>query len=514
MLKIRLLNITLGWVVGLALLLLLALALKITPVSSQNIQGNERPSTPSLAFTTTVGLNPASCATTDAITVIGPTNIVYCYTVKNTGDISFTRSTLTDSRFGPLLNNIFLVLMPGESLFFTVTIPVNQTTISTATWDAYDIESYTVDDTAPYNFIDISSFGMPILVGPDGAENVQTPNNFNIQLYNRNNHHLRVGMNGIVRQSATSGPIGPVNRSLPTSVIKTALVPFWDDLDKTTSGAIYHAMTGTAPNRSWIVQWDDVHHYTAAGNLTGTVTFQTVMTEGVSSILFQYADVNFGVPAWNGGQSATIGLQKNNSTGVQYSFNTASITNGMAIRFTPTFITATDSHTATVILLEPAIEMTATVGTTPGLCAITSSVVLPVQGGEVYYCYDVKNTGDITLTRHDLDDSELGSIFATLPLTLGPGQRINTVDAGFIITQFVTETAVNTAAWTAYNPGPTNMVSASSSVTLTLDTLYFTYLPAVRKGPTPTANLPFGLTPLFAYGVHPLIWLQSRKDIL
>ncbi len=501
MLRNRLLNLTYGWVGGLLLISVILIALKANPVSSQTVQENERPSAPTIQFTQTVGLDPSTCATTDTINVVGTTNIVYCFAVKNTGDVTFTRNTLTESRFGTLLSNVFLRLEPGEYTFFTATIPVTQTTVSTASWDAYDIENYTIDDTAPYNFIDISSFGETITVGPNGSENVQTPDNFNIQIYDRNNHHLRIATNGVIRQSAFTGTVGPMNVSIPVTVpiLNNSFIPYWDDLD-ITSGAIYHGMTGTAPNRSWIVQYDDVPHYNVSGNLTGTVTFQAVMTEGVAPIKFQYADVDFGVPAWNGGQSATIGLQKNKTTAVEYSYNTASITNGMAILFIPYFITATDTHTATVIVTPPpapSIELTKTVGLNADDCASSSSLFLPAGGDEVFYCYEVTNTGNITLSIHTLNDDVIGNIFDNLPHDLGPGQSLDTVSAGITVSQFITQDTINTGLWLAYNLGPTNTVTATAAATVTVDPTYRLYLPSIQKAPATSAVLPIWLAPMF-----------------
>jgi hypothetical protein len=443
-------------------------------------------SAPGIQFTKTVGLSPAGCAATDKINVVGPTNVIYCYAVKNSGDVTFTRSTLSEAELGPLLNNIYFRLGPGQSTYFTAPVYISQTTLTTATWDASDINDYSIDDTGPYNFIDISSFGTVITVGTNGSQNVTTPFNFDVQIYDLNNHHLRVSMNGVVRQSSYNGTVGPNNFPLPSDRIdRPAMVPFWDDLDNI-SGKIYHAMTGTAPFRQWIVQWDNVPH----NDISGTITFQTIITEGVGPILFQYQDVEFGDIGYDGGASATIGVQKNDTTGVQYSFNTAAITNGMAVRFIPTFITATDSSTTTVIVTPPPapnIELTKTAGLTPGVCAVSSTVQVPFGGGDVYYCYEVKNTGNITLAIHTLNDDQLGSIFQNLPYELGPGESVDTVSSGYTITQHITEDAVSMGLWSAYNAGPTNTVTATATATATVISTIDVYLPASHQADTTSA---------------------------
>lgn len=126
-------------------------------------------------------------------------------------------------------------------------------------------------------------------------------------------------------------------------------------------------------------------------------------------------------------------------------------------------VSATDSATVTVGELPgAAISLTKTMGTDPSLCAETDELTVE-SGTEVTYCYEVINTGDITLTLHDLDDTDLGPIVSSFPHDLEPG-------ANFFITQtlIVTSSVVNTATWTAYNSGPTDVVTATASAAITI----------------------------------------------
>ena len=105
-----------------------------------------------------------------------------------------------------------------------------------------------------------------------------------------------------------------------------------------------------------------------------------------------------------------------------------------------------------------------TVGTDPEVCAVTDAISVG-PGAAVTYCYEVTNTGLTTLTRHDLVDSRLGVILNDFPYTFNPG-------ASVFITQtaVLTESAVSSATWTAYNPGPVDVVSSADSVTVTVRT--------------------------------------------
>jgi hypothetical protein len=111
----------------------------------------------------------------------------------------------------------------------------------------------------------------------------------------------------------------------------------------------------------------------------------------------------------------------------------------------------------------PAITLTKTVGTDSSVCATADSITV-TPGTEVTYCYTVENTGDVTLNLHDLDDSELGSILAGLPYALTPGASVFITQTTTIMT-----TTVNSATWTAYNPGPSDLVQSSDTATVTVE---------------------------------------------
>ena len=103
------------------------------------------------------------------------------------------------------------------------------------------------------------------------------------------------------------------------------IAPWWDTID-TTTGSVTVLAEGQAGARTTTVQWIG----TPAGG-TGTVTFQAVLFEANGAIEFRYLDVDAGGAA-NGGGSATIGLQ-GDGIGTQFSQDTASVADGMFVRF-------------------------------------------------------------------------------------------------------------------------------------------------------------------------------------
>lgn len=134
---------------------------------------------------------------------------------------------------------------------------------------------------------------------------------------------------------------------------------------------------------------------------------------------------------------------------------------------TPTdVVSATDVATVTVAGPPPptsTLALTKTVGTDLSTCADTAEIAVDA-GTEVLYCYEVTNNGTISLTLHDLEDDQLGPILTAFPLDLAPG-------ASTVVTQsaVISETTANTATWTAYNEGPTDMVSATDSANVTVE---------------------------------------------
>ncbi|MBK8988770.1 MAG: proprotein convertase P-domain-containing protein [Chloroflexi bacterium] len=110
----------------------------------------------------------------------------------------------------------------------------------------------------------------------------------------------------------------------------------------------------------------------------------------------------------------------------------------------------------------PIIDLNKTVGTDPSVCASGSAISVG-PGDEVTYCYEVTNTGTLTLTLHDLEDDKLGDLLSAFPYSLVPG-----ASAFITETSVITQTTTNIATWTAYNAGPTGVISDTANATVTV----------------------------------------------
>jgi hypothetical protein len=120
----------------------------------------------------TVGLDSASCAATDSISVpAGGVVVYYCYEVTNNGVFTLSTHSLVDSELGTLFTDVNYDLGPGQSID-TVTMgetfsaTISATTVNTATWTAVEPDGRPTEDTAtatvtiaPPTGVAVSSFG-------------------------------------------------------------------------------------------------------------------------------------------------------------------------------------------------------------------------------------------------------------------------------------------------------------------------------------------------------------------
>ncbi len=107
------------------------------------------------------------------------------------------------------------------------------------------------------------------------------------------------------------------------------IAPYWDDLDLTFSGWLQIEVVGQAPERVFVVEWDDVPRF---GNSEDRVTFEVQLFEGSNDIIFLYEDVmTLQGPL---ASEATIGIQsEEQGYALQVSCNQYAVNDGSVIRF-------------------------------------------------------------------------------------------------------------------------------------------------------------------------------------
>lgn len=210
----------------------------------------------------------------------------------------------------------------------------------------YHLFNDSTDDGGPaYQWIDATG-GDSILSGAeDESQSVSMPFPFNF--YGVNYSSLNVSSNGLLSFGAPNdhydnninSPVGnsPDNHNF--------IAPFWDDLSiyskypngttVTTGHAVYYDTIGSAPNRILVIEWHNVTIYPGLyyGIPIDGITFEVLLFENSSEIVFQYQDAGVFVYDYKNGADATVGIEGPTGNGLQYSYNTESLSNGLAIRY-------------------------------------------------------------------------------------------------------------------------------------------------------------------------------------
>lgn len=251
-------------------------------------------------------------------------------------------------------------------------------TLSTAGGVA--MSTLTYGATVPYTFTASTGASIPAggaLVSGTQLDNttVTTTAPFNFRIYDSQivaGNGIGLSTNGNIQFFAAGANASENNIGLPSPTLAgAALAPYWDDLDLNLGGGgIYTQVTGTAPNRRFIVEWRGrrVGDGSAVVNTVFAVTFFELSDE------FQFDYVQTGVGTFANGSSATVGIQGGNTTtSLQstYSRDQGLITAGLVLRVAPI---KPLTHEVTFGDLPTA----ATVGTTPTSIAVTSSRGQPI----------------------------------------------------------------------------------------------------------------------------------------
>ena len=143
------------------------------------------PLNPSIVMSKTVGLAADTCATTDSLSVVAGTDVYYCYTVTNNGDVALGLHDLVDDELGTLLDDYVFDLAPGATVntvdtggVFSITATASVT--NTAVWTAF------VDSNVAASYVDTASIMvMPMfsvsvaLDGEGGGTVTSTPAGIN-----------------------------------------------------------------------------------------------------------------------------------------------------------------------------------------------------------------------------------------------------------------------------------------------------------------------------------------------
>lgn len=190
-----------------------------------------------------------------------------------------------------------------------------------------DLYGYTCDGGTAFAYIDATTD--TFLYADDGVITLELP--FPFTFYGTTYTELRASSNGNVQFGNGNTFFGNecMNEG-PVVGMGDMIAPFWDDLDLTSYGYLEYDVVGEAPDRIYVLEWDDIPRF---GDSEDRVTFALQLFEGSQDILFLYEDVT--LLEGNNGGSATIGIQSEaQGLALQFGCNQPVVANASRIRFT------------------------------------------------------------------------------------------------------------------------------------------------------------------------------------
>ncbi len=188
--------------------------------------------------------------------------------------------------------------------------------------------TYVMDASAPYSYVSgtnsITGWACDIGNCSDDGYFDLSLGDFIFQFYAVPVSTLRISTNGYMTFGAQGEEY--FNTPIPYFSPPNALIaPFWTDLTLSVSGQVRWGISGTSPSRQLVVEWFEVPSY----SLGWTFSFEAILYESTNEIKFQYSNVASGIPY-------TVGVENFDGTlGSQFSYNTPSVSNGLAIKFIP-----------------------------------------------------------------------------------------------------------------------------------------------------------------------------------
>jgi hypothetical protein len=182
-----------------------------------------------------------------------------------------------------------------------------------------------------FSWIDTSGWYYVIAQGDDQTHSIPLIDSFggfSFRFYDSTYNWMWVSDNGWIQfvHNAVWAPPGyPNNASLPDSLEpNNTLYAFWDDLafgPLYGGGGIYFKKLGEAPNRKFVIIYQDVRRKNAPSS--DPITFEVILHEN-GIITTQYKDVFCSDARYNNGRSASVGTDDSTGTyGLEYLYGEA-----------------------------------------------------------------------------------------------------------------------------------------------------------------------------------------------
>jgi hypothetical protein len=169
---------------------------------------------------------------------------------------------------------------------------------------------------------DIRTTGTLLSLSDDSHQYV--PIGFTFDFYGTAYTNAGVQSNGSM--TFTNAYHGLSNVCAPDTSAVPYVAAYWDDLYPP---SVRYQTVGTAPNRQFVAQWD-IMRYPSTPN---RAVFTVVLEETTNDIQVCYLDAAYGSASYDGGLSATSGIHGSSTNYLQFSCNTASLTDGLLLQY-------------------------------------------------------------------------------------------------------------------------------------------------------------------------------------
>lgn len=178
---------------------------------------------------------------------------------------------------------------------------------------------FTFDNECGPGFMDISGTGTNLNLTDDSEAGITLPWAWSVNGVTVNT--ITVGNNGGVLFNTLTGNVG-------YTALGNGMFPYAQDLNTSFDG-VYWESIGTAPNRQFIIMWNDMPHYSTSDG----ATFEIIVDEATSEVYFIYDDVEMGNVAWDYGADAEIAVNTANGNAVVSTNNAAYLTDNSCAHF-------------------------------------------------------------------------------------------------------------------------------------------------------------------------------------
>lgn len=323
---------------------------------------------------------------------------------------SFQYRATAPVTFVPYATNHLGVTVAGTAVSVAVDVPAPGLVVTASptklvrgassdlTWTATEADSLTVStafgtynssvlvEYKPLGFIDISATGTKVSVTDNDQVNSFTADPTFVFPYfgKKYSGKFWASNEGWIGLADTYSSSAFSNGDFPNTTVKAQIAPFWDDQQPRLADAgLYWQLTGSAPNRKLIVQWNNWGIFDSA-SAASVLTYQAILHED-GDIEFQYKSMQ-GLTANHTGSGATIGLQDDGATAAAIKFakigkdfaNMVSSGDGFLFHMKP----LPDSGT---IRVSPRMNQTTTFTATNYSGKITQPVAyeIPVKPGDI-----------------------------------------------------------------------------------------------------------------------------------